>query len=89
MSSICPKCEYANLADSTFCGKCSAMLSPKEALFATDEYRTLTVLFADLSSWTHIIERFRDENARALLTEIKRAAIDIVERHDGVVCKSF
>lgn len=85
MSSICPKCEYANLADSTFCGKCSAMLSPREALFANDEYRTLTVLFSDLSSWTHIIERFRDENARALLTEIKRAAIDIVERHDGVV----
>lgn len=85
MSSICPKCEYANLADSSYCGKCSATLSPRDGQVGDDEYRTLTVLFSDLSSWTHIVERFRDEKARTLLTEIKRAAIDIVERYDGVV----
>lgn len=85
MSSICPKCEYANPADSSFCGKCGAALSSKDGQAGDDEYRTLTVLFSDLSSWTHIVERFRDEHARTLLTEIKRAAIDIVERYDGVV----
>ena len=87
MSSVCPKCEYANLFDSIFCGKCGGVLSlsPRDDRFANEEYRTLTVLFADLSLWTHIAADLRAESATDLLNHLRLAAIDIIKRHDGLV----
>ena len=87
MSSVCPKCEYANLFDSIFCGKCGGVLSlsPRDDRFANEEYRTLTVLFADLSLWTRIAADLRAESATELLNHLRLAAIDIIKRHDGLV----
>lgn len=87
MHSICSQCEHANPITSKFCGECGTALSLllREEQLPNDEYRTLTVLFSDLSSWTQYLEEISAEKALALLTEIKRAAKDIVECHDGIV----
>lgn len=87
MTSVCSKCGHANPANSNFCGQCGSAVAEQAGAdrLPNEEYRTLTVLFTDPSSWTQVVADFHDENARALLTEIKRAAIDIIERHDGLV----
>lgn len=87
MHSVCSQCEHANPTTSKFCGECGGALSVlhRQEHLPNDEFRTLTVLFSDLSSWTQHLEEFSAEKALALLTEIKRAAKDIVLRHGGIV----
>ena len=59
--------------------------SPQSLSDSTGARRHATVLFSDLSGYTAMNERLDPEAVEALMGRIKDAAVDIVERHGGIV----
>ncbi len=89
----CPACGSSNAPDSKFCGECgSALTGAAPATVAhqaepTNERRLVSVLFADLVSFTTLSERRDAEDVRALLSRYFDAARTVIERHGGLVEK--
>jgi predicted ATPase/class 3 adenylate cyclase len=49
------------------------------------ERRQATVVFSDLSGYTSMNERLDPEEVEAIMSRIKREAVRLVERHEGIV----
>lgn len=49
------------------------------------ERRQATIVFSDLSGYTSMNERLDPEEVEAIMSKIKKEAVHIVERHEGIV----
>jgi class 3 adenylate cyclase/tetratricopeptide (TPR) repeat protein len=97
MRTVCIACGHINGPISRFCGKCSAPLtisssrSAEEwlrALSATGgERKQLSILFADISNSTWLIQNADPEDAMRRIQPAINAMRRGVERYDGIVNK--
>lgn len=58
---------------------------PETTLLSEGERRQATVVFSDLSGYTSMNERLDPEEVEAIMSRIKKEAVRIVERHEGIV----
>jgi len=96
---VCTACGHVNRPNSHFCGSCSAPLRPAAAsrpsteevlrvLSASGgERKHLTVMFADISNSTGLIDRSDPEDAMRRMQPAIDAMRHAVDRYDGVVNK--
>jgi class 3 adenylate cyclase/tetratricopeptide (TPR) repeat protein len=96
---VCSACGHINRPNSHFCGKCSAPLgqaasarpSTEEMLRALSasggERKRLTVIFADISNSTGLIDRTDPEDAMRRMQPAIDAMRRAVDHYDGVVNK--
>ena len=95
---VCAACGHINGPSSRFCGKCSASLSvptqrpeTEEMLQALSvaggERKQLTVIFADISNSTALIDHVDPEDAMRRIQPAIDAMRRSVERYDGIVNK--
>jgi adenylate cyclase len=90
----CPSCGAESPAQARFCMSCGAVLehgasaaAPAEDDGPSEERRTVTVLFADLSGYTAVSERLDHETVKALTERcLTRLAVE-VDRFGGRVDK--
>lgn len=99
LGAVCPICRHINRPGSHFCGNCSAALnadaparpSAEEVLRALTasggERKNLTVIFADISNSTGLIDRTDPEDAMRRMRPVIDAMKSAVESYDGVVNK--
>jgi class 3 adenylate cyclase/tetratricopeptide (TPR) repeat protein len=95
----CAACGHINRPSSHFCGNCSAPLAvapshrptAEEVLRALSvsggERKHLTVIFADISNSTGLIDRIDPEDAMRRMQPAIDAMRHAVERYDGIVNK--
>ena len=95
----CEACGHLNRATSRFCGNCSAPLSPTASLRPSadevlrvlsakgGERKQLTVIFADISNSTALIDRADPEDAMRRMLPTIDAMRRAVENYDGIVNK--
>jgi predicted ATPase/class 3 adenylate cyclase len=88
-SKFCNECGH-NLtnsftaADSSGVAQQPARLSEPPSLLE-GERRQATIVFSDLSGYTSMNERLDPEEVEAIMSRIKKEAVRIVERHEGIV----
>jgi class 3 adenylate cyclase/tetratricopeptide (TPR) repeat protein len=99
LEAVCTACGNINRPGSHFCGKCSAPLGPaasarpsaEEVLRALSasggERKRLTVMFADISNSTGLIDRADPEDAMRRMQPAIDAMRQAVDHYDGVVNK--
>ena len=58
---------------------------PEAAPLPEGERRQTTIVFSDLSGYTSMNERLDPEEVEAVMSRIKKEAVKIVERHEGIV----
>src|SRR5687767_6531182 len=81
---VCPSCGQENPAGAKFCRECGASLT---AAAPTEQRKTVTVLFSDVTGSTALGERLDPESLRHVLARYFDLASHVVERHGGVVEK--
>jgi predicted ATPase/class 3 adenylate cyclase len=84
--SICPLCGHQNQPGGKFCSECGAALAAAEPL-AREERKVVSVLFADLVSFTSRAEQMDPEDVRALLSPFYARLRAELERFGGTVEK--
>ena len=62
-----------------------AQISSEPRYIIEGERRQATIVFSDLSGYTSMNERLDPEEVEAIMSRIKKEAVRIVERHEGVV----
>jgi class 3 adenylate cyclase/tetratricopeptide (TPR) repeat protein len=82
----CPNCSRENVPDARFCSFCGTALSAPE-IERREERKTVSVLFADLVSFTSKAEQLDPEDVRALLTPYYERLRADLERFGGTVEK--
>ena len=101
LDTSCSACNHLNRANSRFCGRCGAPLtpsaiepgqSPAESLFSTNgvagERKRITVLFADISNSTSLIQNMDPELGVERLQPALNLMRDAVDRYEGIVNKT-
>jgi class 3 adenylate cyclase len=83
---VCASCGHENSADARFCEECGFSFAVA-AVGATEQRKTVTVLFCDLTGSTALGETLDPERLRALLARYFMRMKGIVERHGGSVEK--
>ena len=58
---------------------------PSALPLSEGERRQATIVFSDLSGYTSMNERLDPEEVETIMSRIKKAAVGIVERHEGIV----
>src|SRR6266498_701713 len=82
--SLCAACGHELGPSARFCESCG---TPVAAAVASEQRKTVTVLFCDLTGSTALGERLDPERLRALLARYFERMKGIVERHGGTVEK--
>ncbi len=87
----CPSCNHINLVSARYCGQCGSAISeapPVSIPRATGaELKQITVLFADVSGSTELIEGLDPETAANRLAPAIAAMQEAVRRFEGSVVK--
>lgn len=86
----CPECLFDNSAGATFCVNCGRTLTrpqtaPPSFAALEAERRFVTVLFADLSGFTALVEKSDPESVRELVNECFDRLAPVIERYQGVI----
>jgi class 3 adenylate cyclase/tetratricopeptide (TPR) repeat protein len=58
---------------------------PDSASSIEGERRQATIVFSDLSGYTSMNERLDPEEVEAIMSRVKKEAVRIIERHEGIV----
>ncbi|HTY97916.1 MAG TPA: adenylate/guanylate cyclase domain-containing protein [Solirubrobacteraceae bacterium] len=93
LTASCPSCGTAAPAGARFCMSCGAALAGGPGVTApqpsatSEERRTVTVLFADLSGYTSVAERLDHETVKMLIERCLNRFAEEVERFGGRVDK--
>jgi class 3 adenylate cyclase/tetratricopeptide (TPR) repeat protein len=88
----CPSCGQANALAAKFCAQCGTAFEPvavagKGAIPAEGELKQITVLFADVSGSTSLIEGLDPEDAASRLAPALEAMQEAVRRFEGTVVR--
>jgi class 3 adenylate cyclase/tetratricopeptide (TPR) repeat protein len=83
---VCPSCGHENREGTKFCEECGFSFSAAPAR-TTEQRRTVTVLFCDVTGSTALGETLDPERLRALLARYFERMKAIVESHGGTVEK--
>src|SRR5665213_2979763 len=87
---LCPSCSQPNSPNARFCGQCGVglvtVVAPKQPV-ADAELKQITVLFADVSGSTTLIESLDPEEAAKRLAPAIEAMQEAVRRFEGSVVK--
>ena len=97
-TSTCQNCAAENPAGFKFCGECGAKFVPVASTGAEapavgasavhrDEFRDVTILFADLSGFTAMSERLDPEAVHALMNDCFEGLGRIIQCHGGHIDK--
>lgn len=62
-----------------------SLTRPESPPLSEGERRQATVVFSDLAGYTSMNERLDPEEVETIMSQIKKEAVDIVERHEGIV----
>src|SRR5215471_313393 len=90
----CPRCQELLPSHAHFCLTCGLALSDSSIeapssfsgqLGSSGERRHTTILFSDLSGYTAMNETLDPEEVEGIMRRIKDQAVEIVERHGGIV----
>jgi class 3 adenylate cyclase len=84
---VCTKCGRNNADDARFCATCGAPVAAEAPSRAPFVRKTVTALFADITSSTELGERLDPETLRRLLFRYFDEMRAILERHGGTVEK--
>lgn len=91
LARTCASCSHANVLTARFCAQCGATLAtaaPVAKAFPIDaELKQITVLFADVSGSTTLIESLDPEDAAKRLAPALEAMQEAVRRFEGSVVK--
>jgi class 3 adenylate cyclase len=94
LAQTCPSCGASAPPQARFCIACGstldaapAELAPQPQQAPTEQRRTVTVLFADLSGYTSVAERLDHETLKALTERCLTRFATEVERYGGHVDK--
>ena len=91
LGAICPSCGHNNLPPSRFCGQCGSALEAEQKIktsaVADGELKHITVLFADVSGSTELIESLNPEQAAQRLSPAIDAMQEAVRRFEGSVVR--
>ncbi|MGI9585387.1 MAG: adenylate/guanylate cyclase domain-containing protein [Acidimicrobiia bacterium] len=91
LTAVCPNCSTENDPGNKFCFNCGNSLdggaSPEPSTVPKTERRFVSVLFADLVSFTTFSEHRDSEDVRSMLTLYFERAREIIERYGGEVDK--
>lgn len=91
LGQTCPSCHSNNPPTARFCGQCGTALVTKTAASKSStsdgELKQITVLFADVSGSTELIEQLDPEAAAHRLAPAVEAMHDAVRRFEGSVIK--
>jgi adenylate cyclase len=89
LDAVCPKCGHANQTSARFCSQCAAILPVTHAAAAPPdgELKHITVLFADVSGSTALIESLAPEEAAKRLSPAIDAMQQAVRRFEGSVVR--
>ena len=88
---FCPHCREQLPDKAKFCSNCGTpipigpIVSGGDSVPEQGERRLATVLFSDLSGYTALHQHLDPEEVEAIMLRLKRIAIEIVERHGGIV----
>ncbi|HET6656393.1 MAG TPA: adenylate/guanylate cyclase domain-containing protein [Gaiellaceae bacterium] len=82
---VCPSCGQENPAGAKFCNACGASLRAETG--STEQRKTVTVVFSDVTGSTALGERLDPESLRRVLARYFELASQVVERHGGAVEK--
>lgn len=99
MGNNCPSCGASNQIENKFCGECGKALvadfksDPLEKKHYTrvginrfvfqGERRHLTILFTDLIGYSRLMEQADQEDVQALMDNIVRSSVQIIEAYNG------
>jgi adenylate cyclase len=84
----CPACSHANAPDGRFCAQCGVPLAGAMAVPQFEgELKQVTVLFADVSGSTSLIEGLDPEEAGRALAPAIEAMTEAVRRFEGSVVR--
>ena len=83
---VCANCGHDNREGAKFCDECGAAVGTTSAR-GTEQRKTVTVLFCDITGSTELGETLDPERLRALLARYFERMQKIVEGHGGVVEK--
>lgn len=84
----CQRCGESLPAEYKFCGHCGASLRPSETgSAARDEFRDVTILFADVSGFTAMSERLDPEALHQLMNECFDGLGLVITEHGGHIDK--
>jgi len=83
---VCARCGHDNRESAKFCDECGAAVDTASAR-GTEQRKTVTVLFCDITGSTELGETLDPERLRALLARYFERMQKIVEGHGGVVEK--
>src|SRR5262245_45733327 len=90
----CPRCQEVLPSHAHFCLACGLAWSDSSSeapssfssqLESSGERRPATILFSDLSGYTAMNETLDPEEVEGIMRRIKERAVEIVERHGGIV----
>jgi class 3 adenylate cyclase len=89
LSAVCPTCGHANPPYARFCGQCAATLPalPPAPAQSGGELKQITLLFADVSGSTELIESLDPEEGAKRLAPAIDAMQEAVRRFDGSVVR--
>ncbi len=82
---VCSSCGQENPAGAKFCNACGASLRAETG--STEQRKTVTVVFSDVTGSTALGERLDPESLRRVLARYFELASQVVERHGGSVEK--
>jgi len=92
LNKYCPHCRKSLPLNANFCLACGRALPQfsteppaSTPLETSGERRPATILFSDLSGYTAMNERLDPEEVEGIMRRIKEHAVEIVERHGGIV----
>ena len=92
LNKYCPHCRKSLPLHANFCLACGRALPQfsteppaSTPLETSGERRPATILFSDLSGYTAMNERLDPEEVEGIMRRIKEHAVEIVERHGGIV----
>jgi class 3 adenylate cyclase/tetratricopeptide (TPR) repeat protein len=92
LARTCPACGAGAPASARFCIACGATFddtvdAPEEPLGSTEQRRTVTILFADLSGFTAVAERLDHETVKVLIERCLTRFASEVESFGGHIDK--
>jgi class 3 adenylate cyclase/tetratricopeptide (TPR) repeat protein len=82
---VCPSCGEENPERFRLCGYCGTPLAP--AVAATEERRTVTIVFSDLQGSTKLGEALDPESVREVMSRYFDAMTAVLRRHGATIEK--